>query len=93
MTNIILNLYGLIMNTIYPTYSSFCAIQTKDSSDDKQWLTYWINYIWNLIISFLDFTFFGYLSKLFKSFNFNLVSSSKLKGAETVFNCVIKRFL
>ena len=82
------------MGTIYPAYSSFCAIQTKDSSDDKQWLTYWIiASFWNLIISFLDFTFFwlpfySYLNPLILTW----LVHPKLKGAETVFNCVIKPF-
>ena len=53
MASLVLSLYGLLMGTIYPAYCSFCAIQTKDSSDDKQWLTYWIiASFWSLINTF-----------------------------------------
>lgn len=33
-----------LIGTLYPTYMSYRAIETKDPGDDKQWLTYWVVY-------------------------------------------------
>mmetsp|Transcript_95763 Transcript_95763/g.206659 ORF Transcript_95763/g.206659 Transcript_95763/m.206659 type:complete len:176 (-) Transcript_95763:166-693(-) len=47
----ICNLVGLL----YPMYASVKAIESKDSSDDTQWLTYWIVYgVFGFLETFID---------------------------------------
>jgi len=50
---------GLICNLagfIYPTYRSFKAIESTSSSDDTQWLVYWVFYAaFSIIDTFIDF--------------------------------------
>lgn len=48
---LILKLAGFTMNIVvdilgfvYPVYMSYKAINTEDTADDKQWLTYWVVY-------------------------------------------------
>ncbi|KAG6496050.1 HVA22-like protein a isoform X1 [Zingiber officinale] len=37
-------LAGPVVTLVYPLYASIKAIETKSSTDDQQWLTYWVLY-------------------------------------------------
>jgi len=57
-TKVTSNLVGFV----YPAYASFKAIESTDTHDDTQWLTYWVVYaFFNLIESLLDFSIGGWI--------------------------------
>ncbi len=37
---------------LYPSYKSFAALESADSSDDKRWLTYWV--VFGIVSAFKD---------------------------------------
>ncbi|XP_020206060.1 HVA22-like protein c [Cajanus cajan] len=43
-----------LVTLVYPLYASIKAIETKSTSDDQQWLTYWILYS---ILTLFELTF------------------------------------
>ena len=54
-TNLIVNMVGII----YPAYASFKAIESKETDDDKLWLTYWVVFaVYNFADRFIDYLFF-----------------------------------
>ncbi|KXS14187.1 hypothetical protein M427DRAFT_112826 [Gonapodya prolifera JEL478] len=54
--NIAGQLLSNLVGFLYPAWASFVAMETASTSDDKQWLTYWIVFaIFNLAEHFNDF--------------------------------------
>lgn len=80
---------------LYPAYMSFKAIESKEKRDDTQWLTFWIVYtifsifdpVLSFVLSFLPFF------NLLKLFFFIYLFHPKSRGAETIYNVIIKRLL
>ncbi|KAJ1605418.1 TB2/DP1/HVA22-like integral membrane protein [Cryptosporidium canis] len=88
---LICNLVGFI----YPAYMSFKALETDGTSDDKQWLTYWVVYaIFNILEAFIDIILFWvpfyYLLKLFFLFWLFLPQTA---GAVILYNNIFRRLL
>ncbi|KRX06926.1 hypothetical protein PPERSA_07089 [Pseudocohnilembus persalinus] len=86
---------GSLVGFLYPAYMSFKALESKESRDDKQWLTYWI------IVSFM--TVFDNLIQLvlyfipayqfFKVIFYVYLFHPKTRGAEQIYNSVLENFL
>lgn len=58
-----------LVGFVYPAYRSFKAVETPDSKDDKQWLTYWVvygllNIAERILSGFLAWVPFYFLLKL-----------------------------
>ena len=85
------NLIGIL----YPAYLSFKAIETQESDDDKQWLTYWVVFaIYNIIDDFSSILFFWlpfyYPIKLIVLL---WMVWPKTRGAQVLYEVVVKRIL
>lgn len=80
---------------LYPAYMSFKAIESRGSQDDTQWLTFWVVYavctifdpVLNAVLYFIPFYY------LFKLAFYIYLFHPKLRGAETLYHLVIKKFL
>nr|XP_043606937.1 HVA22-like protein a [Erigeron canadensis] len=48
-------LAGPLVSLAYPLYASIRAIETKNTADDQQWLTYWVLYS---MITLFELTFY-----------------------------------
>jgi receptor expression-enhancing protein 5/6 len=80
---------------IYPLYASIKAIESKTNDDDTLWLTYWIIFsmfkifegVADFLVSFIPFYFFFKVAFLIYCYN------PTSKGAETVYNLVVKPYV
>ena len=80
---------------LYPAYMSFKAIESKDTKDDTQWLTFWVVYavctifdpFMNSILYFLPFYY------LFKLAFYIYLFHPKSRGAETIYKIGVKSIL
>ncbi|OQS07295.1 hypothetical protein THRCLA_00705 [Thraustotheca clavata] len=86
--SLISNLVGFI----YPAYMSFKALNTNDSNDDTQWLTYWVVYsafnlteqFTDIFLSWIPFYFFLKIAFLVWCYHPSTL------GANTIYQSVIK---
>lgn len=82
----IINLFGLF----YPGYLSFKSLQTKETHDDTQWLTYWI------VFSFINLCDFLYyiipMYHLIKLFTIIWLFHKKTQGAKLVYKFYLEPF-
>lgn len=84
-----------VIGFVYPFYMSLKAIETDDSEDDKQWLTYWIVFVLfkvlenvaDVLIAFIPFYF------LFKVAFLVWCCHPSFKGATLVYDLVFKAYL
>jgi len=82
-----------LVGIIFPTICSIRALESKESDDDKQWLTYWVVYG---IFSFIDL-FSGFILKyipfyfIFKILFLIWLFLPSFKGASLVYEKVIYR--
>ena len=54
-TSTVINVVGIL----YPAYMSFKAIESMETDDDKQWLTYWLVFaFYSFLDRFIDYLFF-----------------------------------
>ncbi|KCV70693.1 hypothetical protein H696_03046 [Fonticula alba] len=67
LLSLLTSLAGLVTSLVgfvYPAYASFKAIESKETEDDKLWLTYWVVYAFfstiEYFISFILLLFPGY---------------------------------
>jgi receptor expression-enhancing protein 5/6 len=88
---IIIDLIGFV----YPLYASIKAIESQDKEDDRLFLSYWIIFclfkiiegVAGFIVSFIPFYFIGKLAFLIWCYY------PSTKGAEIVYNAVIKTYI
>ena len=63
--------HSTFVGFLYPAYKSFKAIESKESSDDTMWLTYWVVYgFFSVVEVFADvllawFPFYYYVKLVF----------------------------
>ena len=84
-----------LVSFIYPAYMSFKAIDSKDPTDDTQWLTYWVVFafvsiIENVAVFAVEYIPFYFALKL--AF-FIWLYHPKFMGAGLVYTQVIKPFV
>lgn len=80
-----------LIGVAYPAFMSFIALESKESDDDKQWLTYWVCFgAFNIVDQFagiiLQFIPFYYFLKV--GFLVYLFHPSTL-GATSVYNNIL----
>lgn len=85
----------LVLTVLYPAFKSIQALETESSSDDKEWLTYWIVFgLFSLIDDccgcILSMIPYWYWIKL--GF-FVFLLAPQTRGAQTLYNLVVKPFL
>ena len=84
-----------VLGVLYPAFMSFVALESADSDDDKQWLTYWVVYgcfqivdqFAGIILGLIPFYFFlklGFLIYLFHP---------KTLGAKTVYDDYLSQYV
>jgi len=93
---IFFNFWGQLLSNVigwlYPAYASFKAIETPDTKDDTQWLTYWtvfgfvnlVEFFSDLILYWMPFYY------LFKTLFFLWLFLPPFKGAQTVYTKFLK---
>eukprot|EP00735_Rhodelphis_limneticus_P005280 TRINITY_DN1705_c0_g1::TRINITY_DN1705_c0_g1_i1::g.25053::m.25053 TRINITY_DN1705_c0_g1::TRINITY_DN1705_c0_g1_i1::g.25053 ORF type:complete len:150 (+),score=43.82,sp/Q5RE33/REEP5_PONAB/42.03/2e-29,TB2_DP1_HVA22/PF03134.14/1.1e-29 TRINITY_DN1705_c0_g1_i1:63-512(+) len=83
-----------VIGFVWPAYASFKAIESEGGDDDKQWLTYWVCYAVFTVLELVEFFVawfpFYYEVKLVALF---YLSYPALRGAEKVYNTVIRPFM
>lgn len=84
-----------LVGFIYPAYMSFKAIESTDSNDDTQWLTYWVVYSFftvfnDIVIYFLGFIPFFYILKVAL---YVWMFHPRTKGAVLVYSKAIRPLL
>lgn len=84
-----------IAGFLYPAWMSFRAIESPGSEDDKLWLTYWVVYgAFSIVEYFVDIILFWVPFYYLLKFCFLLyLGLPCFKGAEVVYNVVIRPFL
>lgn len=85
----------LVLTVLYPAFKSIQALETESSTDDKEWLTYWIVFgLFSLIDDFLGCLLsmipYWYWIKL--AF-FVFLLAPQTRGAQTLYTNVVKPFL
>ncbi|TMW62564.1 hypothetical protein Poli38472_005182 [Pythium oligandrum] len=84
-----------LIGFIYPAYQSFKALSTASTSDDTQWLTYWVVYaffnlteeITDVILSWIPFYFFIKVAFLVWLYHPSTV------GSNVIYQSVIKPYV
>ncbi|KAL1924094.1 uncharacterized protein VTP21DRAFT_7129 [Calcarisporiella thermophila] len=96
---IFFNIFGqLITNligVIYPVYKSFKALETRETNDDTQWLTYWTVYgFFSLLEHFTDLLLFWIpFYFLFKTAFLLWLILPQFRGAEVLYSRFLRSFL
>lgn len=53
--------FSHMLGMLYPMYASFKAIETRETTDDTQWLTYWVVFaLFSLLECFVDTVLFWF---------------------------------
>ncbi|CAG9320813.1 unnamed protein product [Blepharisma stoltei] len=89
---------GLMVNVVgilYPAYVSFKAIESKETDDDKQWLTYWVIFAgYSFLDHFIDILFFWFpFYHTIKLIVLVWLFWPKTLGAIWVYNHIVSPFL
>jgi len=86
---------GQLVGILYPTYASFKAIETPESEDDKQWLTYWVIQALVLLVEtwvgwlFMWFPFYDLIKLLVTLW----MIAPQTQGAKVLYEEFVKPFL
>ncbi|KAI7864442.1 TB2/DP1, HVA22 family-domain-containing protein [Spinellus fusiger] len=96
---IFFNLAGQLLTNciswVYPAYASFKAIESPDTEDDKQWLTYWtvIGFV-QLVEYFSDILLYWFpFYYLFKTLFILWLALPQFRGAEILYARSLRPFL
>jgi receptor expression-enhancing protein 5/6 len=84
-----------LLGILYPAYMSFKAIESHDTDDDKQWLTYWVVYgnftvvdsIAEVLLSWIPFYHPAKLIILV------FLAWPETRGAEMVYQRIVRPFM
>jgi receptor expression-enhancing protein 5/6 len=85
----------LTITVLYPAFKSILALETESTTDDKEWLTYWIIFgIFNLIDEvfgcFLSLIPYWYWAKLLF---FIYLLAPQTRGAQFLYSSIVKDLL
>lgn len=84
-----------LVGFLYPSYASFKALETKDPSDDIQWLTYWVVYsVMSIVDAFIG-DILGWIPLFYEVKLLAIVwlLAPQFKGAKVVYDKFIKPML
>jgi receptor expression-enhancing protein 5/6 len=84
-----------VIGMVYPMFMSFKAIESKESDDDKLWLTYWVAYAGFRIVDDVAFVFSFWIPFYYPIKMIVLVwlFAPFTKGAVQVYDGIIRGFL
>jgi receptor expression-enhancing protein 5/6 len=84
-----------VIGIVYPAYMSFKAIESKETDDDKQWLTYWVVFaLVQVGETFFDFFLFWIpFYFLFKLMFLIFLAFPETRGAYMLYERVLKPVL
>ena len=93
--DVIGNLICDLLGVVYAGYLSFKAIETKETDDDKQWLTYWVLYsAMKLLETILDVILFWIpFYPTFKLIILLWLAYPDTRGAQQIYDSVIRPLL
>ncbi|KAI9202053.1 TB2/DP1, HVA22 family-domain-containing protein [Polychytrium aggregatum] len=76
-----------LLGFVYPAYASFKALETPQTDDDTQWLTYWVVFaLINTLEFFVDYILYWLpLYYLFKTFFVIFLILPQFKGAQYLY--------
>jgi receptor expression-enhancing protein 5/6 len=84
-----------ILGFAFPAYASFKAIESPETEDDTQWLTYWVVFSgFSLLETFADVL--AEYFPMYYAFKFAFLiwlSAPNTRGAEFLYNTVVRPFL
>jgi len=80
---------------VYPTYASFKAIESTDTTDDTQWLTYWVVFSFFEILETFGDIFLGWIPFYFaiKFFFLLWCYAPYTKGASWIYSTFIRKYM
>lgn len=84
-----------LVGFLYPAYMSFKAIETAETGDDTQWLTYWVVYSFFTVFNDIVIYFFGFIPfyYIFKVAFYIWMFHPRTRGAQILYNKAIKPVL
>jgi len=84
-----------LVGFVYPAYMSFKAVESTETSDDTQWLTYWVVYSFFTVFNDMLFIVLGFIPFLYiiKAVLYVWMFHPRTKGAQVIYEKVIKPLL
>eukprot|EP00388_Colpodella_angusta_P022088 GDKJ01056330.1.p1 GENE.GDKJ01056330.1~~GDKJ01056330.1.p1 ORF type:complete len:185 (+),score=13.70 GDKJ01056330.1:42-596(+) len=84
-----------LIGFVYPAYRSFKAIETPESHDDRQWLTYWVVYAAFSCLEIILEPIIGLFTSyyLLKLLLISWLMLPQFNGATFLYDTVVSRFL
>ncbi|GMH34181.1 hypothetical protein BSKO_02015 [Bryopsis sp. KO-2023] len=84
-----------LVGFLYPCYASFKALETKDPSDDIQWLTYWVVYSMMSTTDALVGDILGWIPLFYEAKLLFIIwmLAPQFKGAKVLYDKIVKPLL
>eukprot|EP00803_Ostreobium_quekettii_P006640 evm.model.scf_3238.2 EVM.evm.TU.scf_3238.2 scf_3238:7083-9310(+) len=84
-----------LVGFVYPAYASFKALETKETGDDIQWLTYWVVYAVFMTLDVFAGELLGWIPLFYEMKLLFIIWMivPQFKGAKVMYDNYIKPFL